>query len=154
VALECGFFRQVLTRTGVSYRLVEEDDILGTPLRVLIETIGPTRAELRKSTKSGAGRQRLHERLLGDPRVALARSSAWLLRECRVGEEGPVQPNRLVYELMQKIWVYATGDQPTEDFLQYAAEEGAKAVRGGLPNPRVSATMRGLIRSSQQQTND
>jgi hypothetical protein len=146
VALECAFFRQAATPAGTDYELVDWDDILARPLRVLTETARQYQNELRESAKLGAGRQRLHERLFGDPRRPLAHGCALLLRECRAGEEGPVPPNQLILELMQKIWAYATGDQPVADLLEHEAAEGAKAARQGKAVHRGRGTMRGLIR--------
>jgi hypothetical protein len=146
VALECGFFRQAATPAGVDYELVDWDNILARPLRALTEKARQYEKELRESAKLGAGRQRLHERLFGDPRLSLAHGCALLLRECRAGEEGPVPPTRLILELMQKIWAYATGEQAPEDLLEHAAEEGAKAARQGNARHRGRGTMRGLIR--------
>lgn len=142
VALECAFFRQ----RGAEYESVDWDDVLSKPLRTLAETARQYRAELTNSAASGPGRQRLHERLFGDPRLRFGWSCTLLLRECRCGEEGPVPTTEAVLDLMQKVWAYAIGDAPPDDFLEHEAEAGAKAVRNDLPLRRENNRLIGLMR--------
>jgi hypothetical protein len=136
VAMECGFFRRTLTENGPRYDLVGEDEILARPLQLLAEVAGRHRFELDDPTLSGPGRERLHERLSGDPRLHLGWSCTLLLKECR-GNANTDPSTGSVLELMQKVWAYAVGDEPPVDVLLHAAETGAKLVRQGAAPPRL-----------------
>lgn len=146
VAMECGFFRRSLTDNGPEYDLAAKNDILARPLRLLAKTTLQYRAELDDAARGGGDRQRLHERLVGDPRLRFGWSCALLLRECRGGKAAPIPKNDQVLELMQMVWAYAIGDDLPPEFLEHEAKIGARIARRG-GNPRqANIRMMSLIR--------
>lgn len=128
VAVESGFFQPVRFKNGPGYELVDWDIILAKPLALLAEISANNLETLDKAIK-GAGHQRLHDRLFGDPRLSLAVRAAWLITECRGADAVKSTENGMLHRLVNEVWHYATGLDPEDYNLGSFVKKGVAEWR-------------------------
>jgi hypothetical protein len=124
----CGFFQQNVGGHKVEYELVDWRVVLAKPLAELIEESAEMAEDLRQGVK-GAGHQRMHDRLFGDPRLSLAGRACMILAErCGSGAIKSTE-NGLVHKLTNHIWRYATALDPEDYNLHSFVKKGVAEWR-------------------------
>jgi hypothetical protein len=123
------FYVRRIRGPRVHFEPAGRHEILHTPLSAFDKSISQELERLTKDIKSGAGHQRLYERLFDDPRLSLAMRCASLLREARGERAAPATEGGAVHKLMDALWRSTTGLDPEDYNLGAYAKKGAIEAR-------------------------
>jgi hypothetical protein len=129
-ALQSIFYRYAPDFRYPMPNMINLEEFLRFPLDVLIE-IAAAQIEDIQTVAPGAGHQRLHDRLFGDPRFALAVRCAALMAELYRPPAVKSTIGGAVHQLMNRIWTLATGLDPEEFNLSAFMKKGIRDWREG-----------------------
>lgn len=144
VALQSAFFRyQADSKIFGAPNLIDWDEVLAKPLSIL-SILALEEAEDIEKAAPGAGHQRLHDRLFGDPRHVFAMRSANTIAIFNGNSSVKSTEGGVVHTLMNRVWQHATGLDPEAYNLAAFLKKGVRDWRSGRPidDGRLLTTVR------------
>jgi hypothetical protein len=142
VAVQSAFFRYQnhLMIKNREPQLVDFDEVLAVPLAILVQLATEQAADI-ATAAPGAGHQRLHDRLFGDPRSSLAIRAAATVAELCGSAAVKSTDGGVVHRVMNLAWMDGYGSRPRGLQSSRISQEGHPFVaRGRVPTAEPSSS--------------